>query len=171
VADLVHSDGLSCDVDRNRGLDHGGWVPLVLMFPNANAPVVQLSIQRHLDPAQHLALGAAIASLRDDGVLILGSGGAGHPLGYAGASLGEGAATDDRALDFSGWLTDTVTRGERASLVKYRERGPYAECAHPYPDHFMPLLVAFGAAGGRGARHDPPSQLVLGRLRNGCVCV
>ena len=131
----------------HRGLDHGAWVPLMLMFPNADVPVVQLSIQRHFDPAQHIALGAAISSLRDDGVLILGSGGAVHPLGYAAASLGEGAATDDWAYEFSGWLTDAVTRGDQLSLVKYRERGPYAERAHPYPDHFMPLLVVFGAAG------------------------
>ena len=148
VADLLHGAGLSCDLDRNRGLDHGAWVPLILMFPDGDVPVVQLSIQRHLDPAQHVALGAAIATLRDDSVLILGSGGAVHPLGYAAASLGEGAATDGWAHEFSGWLTDAVTRGDRVSLVKYRERGPYAERAHPYPDHFMPLLVAFGAAGG-----------------------
>jgi 4,5-DOPA dioxygenase extradiol len=150
VADLVHSAGLSCDVDRNRGLDHGAWVPLMLMFPNADAPVVQLSIQRHLDPAQHLALGAAIAPLRDDDVLILGSGGAVHPLGYARASLGEGAATDDWALDFSGWLTDTVTRGDRASLVKYRERGPYAERA-PTPITSCRCLWRLGQQGTRGA--------------------
>ena len=147
MADLVHGAGLRCDLDRHRGLDHGAWVPLMLMFPNADVPVVQLSIQRHFDPAQHIALGAAISSLRDDGVLILGSGGAVHPLGYAAASLGEGAATDDWAYEFSGWLTDAVTRGDQLSLVKYRERGPYAERAHPYPDHFMPLLVVFGAAG------------------------
>jgi hypothetical protein len=119
----------------------------MLMFPDADVPVVQLSIQRHLDPAQHMALGAALSPLRDDGVLILGSGGAVHPLGYAAASLGEGAATDDWAHEFGGWLTDAVTRGDRVSLIKYRERGPYAERAHPYPDHFMPLLVALGAAG------------------------
>jgi 4,5-DOPA dioxygenase extradiol len=119
----------------------------MLMFPNADVPVVQLSIQGHLDPAQHVSLGAAISSLRDDGILILGSGGAVHPLGYAGASVGEGAATDEWALEFGDWLTNTVTRGDRDSLVKYRGRSPYAERAHPYPDHFMPLLVAFGAAG------------------------
>ena len=89
VADLVHSAGFSCDVEHRRGLDHGAWVPLMLTFPSADAPVVQLSIQRHLDPAQHVALGAAISSLRDDGVLILGSGGAVHPLDYAAASLGK----------------------------------------------------------------------------------
>lgn len=151
VADLLHEVGLRCDLDIHRGLDHGGWVPLMLMFPTAEVPVAQLSIQQHLDPAQHVALGAALSSLRDKGVLVVGSGGAVHPLGYPGASLGEGAATDDWAREFGSWLTDAVTRGDRASLVGYQKRAPYAERAHPYPDHFMPLLVAFGAAGD-GAR-------------------
>jgi len=151
LADLLHGAGLGCDLDDRRGLDHGAWVPLKLMFPNADVPVVQLSIQQHLDPARHVALGAALSSLRDDGVLVLGSGGAVHPLGYAAASLGEGAATDDWAREFNSWLTDAVTRGDRVSLLDYRQRAPYAERAHPYPDHFMPLLVAFGAAGD-GAR-------------------
>jgi 4,5-DOPA dioxygenase extradiol len=121
------------------------------MFPNADVPVVQLSIQQHLDPAQHVALGRALSALRDEGVLVVGSGGAVHPLGYAAASLGEGAVTDDWAREFGSWLTDAVTRGDRASLLDYRKRAPYAERAHPYPDHFMPLLVAFGVAGD-GAR-------------------
>ena len=116
------------------------------MFPDADVPVVQLSIQRHLDPAQHVALGAAIATLRDDSVLILGSGGAVHPLGYAAASLGEDAATDGWAHEFSGWLTDAVTQGDRVSLVKYRERGPVRLTRTPITS--CPLLVAFGAAGG-----------------------
>jgi Uncharacterized conserved protein len=151
VADLLHKAGLSCELDDHRGLDHGAWVPLMLMYPNADVPVVQLSIQQHLDPTQHIALGAAISSLRDEGVLVVGSGSAVHPLGYASASLGEGAATDDWAREFGSWLTDAVTRGDRVSLLDYRMRAPYAERAHPYPDHFMPLLVAFGAAGD-GAR-------------------
>jgi len=119
----------------------------MLMFPTAEVPVVQLSIQQHLDPAQHVALGAALSSLRDKGVLVVGSGGAVHPLGYAAASLGEGATTDDWAREFGSWLTDAVTRGDRAGLVDYRKRAQYADRAHPYPDHFMPLLVTFGAAG------------------------
>jgi len=168
VADLLHGAGLSCDLDRNRGLDHGAWVPLILMFPDADVPVVQLSIQRHLDPAQHVALGAAIATLRDDSVLILGSGGAVHPLGYAAASLGEGAATDGWAHEFSGWLTDAVTQGDRVSLVKYRERGPYAS---PVPRSLHAASCRVRRGRRRRARHGPPPQLVLGRLGHGCVCV
>jgi 4,5-DOPA dioxygenase extradiol len=145
VADILHGAGLSCDIYDRRGLDHGAWVPLMLMFPNADVPVVQLSIQQHLDPAQRVALGRALSALCDEGVLVIGSGGAVHPLGYAAASLGEGAAADDWAREFGSWLTEAVTRGDRVSLLDYRQRAPYAERAHPYPDHFMPLLVAFGA--------------------------
>jgi len=147
VANPIRNADIACDIDHHRGLDHGAWVPLMLAFPNADIPVAQLSIQRHLDPTQHLGLGGALSTLRNEGVLIMGSGGAVHPLGYAAASLGEGAVTDGWAKEFDDWLTAAVTRGDRESLVDYRAIAPYAERAHPYPDYFMPLLVAFGAAG------------------------
>ena len=147
VADLIHQADIRCDIDLYRGLDHGAWVPLMLMFPNAGIPVVQLSIQHHLDPAEHLTLGTAIQSLRDEGILIIGSGGAVHPLGYAGASLGEGEGTDEWAKEFDSWLMKAVTSGDRESLIHFKERAPYPGRAHPYPDHFMPLFVAMGAAG------------------------
>jgi 4,5-DOPA dioxygenase extradiol len=147
VADLLVSAGIPCDIDRNRGLDHGAWVPLMLMFPAADIPVVQLSIQGHLDPARHLALGEAVAPLRHEGVLVLGSGGAVHPLGDPVVALGDGVPTGSWAIAFNDWLTRTVTAGDRRSLTGYRSLAPSAEHAHPYPDHFMPLLSAFGAGG------------------------
>lgn len=147
VADLINQAGIRCDIDPYRGLDHGAWVPLTLMYPHADIPVVELSIQHHLDPVQHLALGRSIRSLRDEGVLVIGSGGAVHPLGYAEASLGEGAETDEWAKEFDAWLMHAVTRWDLESLIHYKERAPYPERAHPYPDHFMPLFVAMGAAG------------------------
>jgi 4,5-DOPA dioxygenase extradiol len=121
------------------------------MFPKAEVPIVQLSIQQSLDPAYHVALGDAIRDVRETGVLVLGSGGAVHPLGNPQASLGPGAPTDDWAIEFNAWLTSVVTRGNRESLVNCRTIAPYAQQAHPYPDHYMPLLAAFGAA-GPGAR-------------------
>lgn len=145
IADIIKDAGNECDIDRKRGLDHGAWVPAMLMYPNANVPIIQLSIQQGLDPASHLALGQAISAFRDENVLILGSGGAVHPLGYA--PLGEGAKTDQWAIDFDKWLTDTVIKGDGDALVRYRSLAPYAEQAHPYPDHFMPLLTTLGAAG------------------------
>jgi len=151
TADLVEAAGIPCDRDPARGLDHGAWVPLMLMYPDAGMPVVQLSIQGHLDPERHLALGEAIAPLRKKGVLILGSGGAVHPLGDPSIALGPGVQTDDRAVAFNNWLDAVITRGDTESLAAYRSLAPAAVHAQPYPDHFMPLLVAYGAA-GRGSK-------------------
>ena len=147
VSGLVTAAGLPCDTDTGRGLDHGAWVPLMLMEPGAGFPVVQLSIQGHLDPARHLALGEAIAPLRHEGVLVIGSGGAVHPLGDPTVALGEGVPTGAWAIAFNDWLNGAVTTGDRESLVRYRSLAPSAVHAQPYPDHFMPLLAALGAAG------------------------
>ncbi|MEN6574550.1 DODA-type extradiol aromatic ring-opening family dioxygenase [Methanobacterium aggregans] len=149
LAELIQSEGISCNIDVKRGLDHGAWVPLMLMFPNADIPIIQLSIQNHLNPFRHLELGRAIKDLRNEGVLIVGSGGAVHPLGYAGFHFG--GQTDEWAIDFDDWLTDAVLQGDENLLTNYRNLAPYPERAHPYPDHYMPLLVAFGAA-GKGAK-------------------
>jgi 4,5-DOPA dioxygenase extradiol len=89
--------------------------------------------------------------VRDSGILVMGSGGAVHPLGNPQASLGAGAPTDDWAIEFNEWLTNAVTEGDRGSLINYRTIAPYARQAHPYPDHYMPLLTAF-SAGGPNAR-------------------
>ena len=151
VAGILNSAGIACSTDTARGLDHGAWVPLKLMFPEADVPVVQLSIQQNLDPALHLEMGDAIAGLRDEGFLVMGSGGAVHPLGDPTASLGEGAATEPWAEEFSDWLADAVKKGDRERMVGYRTLAPHAKRAHPYPDHYMPLLTALGAA-GPGAR-------------------
>lgn len=143
--DLINKASIKCEIDYHRGLDHGAWVPLKLMFPEADVPVFQLSIQTNLNPSDHYELGKAIKSLRKEGVLILGSGGAVHPLGYA--PLRPGARTDQWALDFDKWLGETVVNGNVMDLINYREISPFPERAHPYPDHFMPLLTTIGAAG------------------------
>jgi 4,5-DOPA dioxygenase extradiol len=115
------------------------------MFPDADIPVVQLSIQSHLDPSRHLKVGRALTVLKNENVLVMGSGGAVHPLGYAGFRFG--GETDEWAIEFDDWLTDAVVRGDEHLLNNYRQLAPYPERAHPYPDHYMPLIVAFGAAG------------------------
>lgn len=149
--DLLNEASIQCEVDYNRGLDHGAWVPLMLMFPKSDIPVFQLSIQENLNPYDHYELGKAIQSLRYEGVLILGSGGAVHPLGYA--ALRPGARTDQWALDFDKWLSDAVVNGKENEMMDYKKRSPYPERAHPYPDHFMPLLTTVGAAGA-GAKGE-----------------
>ena len=149
IVSIVKDTGLSCEIDYNRGLDHGAWVPMMLMYPDANIPLIQLSIQSHLNPLSHLKLGRALDELRSRNVLIMGSGGSVHPLGYPWAHYsGEPSGW---AEDFDNWLTKVITQGDEQLLVNYRELAPYPERAHPYPDHYMPLAVAFGAA-GEGAK-------------------
>lgn len=147
IIDNLTAAGIPCGSNPERGLDHGAWVPLMLMFPDADIPVIQLSIQDHFDPAEHVALGEAIAPLREEGILILGSGGAVHPLGDPAVALADDAPLDHRMVAFNGWLNRAVTSGDRNALLQYRALAPSAGHAHPYPDHFMPLLVALGAAG------------------------
>lgn len=149
TATMIVDSGLPCEIDHTRGLDHGAWVPMMLMYPEADVPVFQLSIQQHMDPEKHHVLGRAIESLRYEGVLILGSGGAVHPLGYA--PLRPGLETDQWALDFDSWLTKSVEQGDEDAIKNYSRVSPYPERAHPYPDHFMPLLTSMGAA-GEGAK-------------------
>ena len=145
VVDLLYGAGLSCRPDQVRGIDHGTWIPMMLMYPDGHVPVVQVSIQQHLDPAAHYTVGRALAPLRDEGVLILGSGGAVHPLGYA--DLQEGADPDPWAIAFNDWLNRAVTAGDHDALIHFHEEAPYPARAHPYPDHFMPLLTIAGTAG------------------------
>jgi 4,5-DOPA dioxygenase extradiol len=145
TANLIRNGGLSCEIDHKRGLDHGAWVPMMLMFPEMEVPVLQLSIQQHMDPEEHHILGKVIESLRHEGVLIIGSGGAVHPLGYA--PLRPGAETDQWAYEFNSWLTKSVMEGDSESIKNYTTLAPYPERAHPYPDHFMPLISSMAAAG------------------------
>jgi 4,5-DOPA dioxygenase extradiol len=134
--------GQYCEMDHDRGLDHGAWVPL--MFPEAEVPVLQLSIQQYMDPEKHYAIGKAIEPLRHEGILILGSGGAVHPLGYA--PLRPGAITDSWVHDFEFWLTKSVNEEDYSAILNYVVVAAYPERAHPYPDHFMPLITTLGAA-------------------------
>jgi 4,5-DOPA dioxygenase extradiol len=151
IIKLMQASDIQCQVDKKRGLDHGAWVPLMLMYPDANIPIVQLSIQSYLDPSLHLKIGRALNDLKNENVLILGSGGAVHPLGYPGFRFG--GPTDKWAVEFDNWLTDAVTKGDEYLITNYRKLAPYPERAHPYPDHYMPLIVAYGAA-GKGAKGE-----------------
>ncbi len=152
AVELLSAAGFPADTDATRGLDHGAWVPLLLAYPGAEVPVAQLSIQPALGPSHHIALGRALAPLRGEGVLVLGSGGATHNL----SELAWGRHDDPPAWAraFDDWLAGAVSAGDAAALADYRAQAPNATRAHPRDEHFLPLLVAFGAAGdgGRGTR-------------------
>ncbi|XP_072992123.1 extradiol ring-cleavage dioxygenase-like [Typha latifolia] len=144
VKDLMEQAGFGrVKADKSRGLDHGAWVPLMLMYPEANIPVCQLSIQTHKGAAYHYNMGKALAPLREEGVLIIGSGSATHNLRSIGPDNGP---IFKWALEFDTWLKESLLNGRHDDLNNY-EKAPSGKMAHPWPDHFFPLHVALGAAG------------------------
>lgn len=135
--------------DGTRGLDHGAWIPLRLMFPDADVPVIPLSVQPRLGPAHHLAVGHALAPLAAKGVLVLASGNLTHNLrDYALAAM-QGGAVPDYVRAFADWVWQRLEAGDLSALLEYRHRAPGAERAHPTEEHLLPLYVALGAAGSR----------------------
>ncbi len=162
---LLKEAGIAAGVNGCRGLDHGAWVPLSWMYPDARVPVVQLSLQPGLGATRHVELGRALAPLAADGVLIIGSGHATHnlrdwmanprrqePLPYAQA--------------FADWLHDRLVARDTATLVRYRDLAPDAARAHPSEEHFLPLLVAWGAAGDDAAVERSSAGFEAGALAN-----
>jgi aromatic ring-opening dioxygenase catalytic subunit (LigB family) len=142
VQELLKAGGVAADSDAARGFDHGTFSLMKPIYPDADVPVVQLALQEDLDPEQHLAAGRLLAPLRDEGVLILGSGSSYHNLRQWNAS---GALA---SRQFDSWLQETMqaTPDARAARLAQWERAPAARIAHPREEHLLPLMVALGAA-------------------------
>ncbi|MGZ5064973.1 MAG: 4,5-DOPA-extradiol-dioxygenase [Usitatibacter sp.] len=144
VVELASKAGMPCASDPSRGLDHGAWVPLKWMYPAADIPVTQLSVQSRRGARHHFDLGKALAPLRDEGVLILASGGIVHNLREIQWQAREPVAW---AKAFNDWMADGVSRGAVDELLDYRERAPSAVRSHPTDEHLEPFFVALGAGG------------------------
>jgi len=148
---LIEAAGLPARLDTQRGFDHGAFTPLKAIYPQANVPVVQLSLKSGLDPETHLALGRAIAPLRDENILIIGSGLSYHNLRQFFSPRGWGPSRE-----FDGWLGGVLLGGspmDRDKLLAGWEAAPAARAAHPREEHLLPLMVVAGAAGAdRGTR-------------------
>jgi 4,5-DOPA dioxygenase extradiol len=127
-----------------RGLDHGAWVPLKVMYPLGDVPVLQLSIPTH-DPEKLLALGRRLQPLREEGVLIVGSGFMTHGLPFVTREMLEGAVPGWSA-DFDAWAADALARGDIDTLADYRSKAPGMPYAHPTVEHYTPIFIALGAA-------------------------
>jgi len=162
---LLKVSEIAAGVDGCRGLDHGAWVPLRWMYPDADIPVVQLSVQPDLGPMHHVRLGRALAPLTEDGILIVGSGHATHNLRdwMANARRPEPLKY---AQAFSTWLAAKLAAHDTDALVAYRERAPDAVRAHPTDEHFLPLFVAYGAAG-----ENPRPERVVDGFLNGALAM
>lgn len=167
IADRLAAHGLAVTVDAERGLDHGAWMPLSLLYPDADIPVVQLSIASHAPPEWHYALGQALAPLRDDGVLIVGSGSITHNLrAYFSARPPIDAPAAPWVTAFTDWIADRMAANAVDDLLHAVERAPHGRDNHPTPDHILPLFVAMGAGAeddGLHARrlHDSVTYAVL----------
>ena len=150
VRDLLGAAGIESGSDTSRGWDHGVFVPLKVMFPRADIPTLQLSLQHGLDPATHLAIGRALTPLREQGVLIVGSGQTYHNMrGFTD----RGGAADPAAEAFDLWLREAMADRETRdrSLIAWAQ-APGARQAQPHEDHLLPLMVAAGAAAGEPGR-------------------
>ena len=164
VATLLAQADIGCDIDLARGLDHGAWVPLSLIYPAADIPVLQVSVQPQLGPAHHLKLGRALAPLREEGVLIVGSGSFTHDLSeFRGHGPNDLAPT--WVNDFADWFQAALTERREGDLLNYRDLAPYATRNHPTEEHLLPLFVALGAAGADAMTERLHASATYGVLR------
>lgn len=144
VQDLLRAGDIDASLDPTRGFDHGTFSIMKPLYPDADVPIVQLSLDARLDPALHLKVGKALAPLRDEGVLIVGSG-----LSYHNLRAMRGTSGYEPSRQFDAWLQQTVVQAsplERAARLINWETAPHARDAHPREDHLIPLMVAVGAA-------------------------
>jgi len=170
--DLIAAAGIEIALDPTQGFDHGVFVPLGLMYPAADMPIVMLSVRSNYDPREHLALGRALAPLRDEGVLIVGSGLTYHNM----RGFNRNSSTADAEV-FTRYLSEAVAlenAGARDEALLHWERAPRSRIAHPREDHLMPLLVAAGAADGdqgsilfaENVMKIPMTSYVFGEIRD-----
>ena len=146
AASLLEQAGLDVKRSNTRGLDHGAWMPLHLMYPDADIPVAQMSLVRGASTTEHEAIGKALSRLRGEGVLIIGSGSMTHNL-YEFFGHAIDAEVPAWVSDFDGWMKDRLERNDRESLRNYRALAPHAARNHPTEEHLLPLFVAMGTAG------------------------
>ncbi len=148
AAHLVNDAGWRTGLVQNRGFDHGTWVPLKLMYPEADIPVVQISVQHAEGSPHHIELGRMLAPLREDGVLVMGSGSLTHNLWELSRRRGEvDAKALDWVVDFTEWVAEKVEAGDTDAIANYRMEAPHAKENHPRDEHFLPLPFAMGAGG------------------------
>ena len=146
IVELLAADDLQARLDNQRPFDHGTWVPLSLMYPAADIPVVLVSLPSHMGPALQTRIGQALASLRAEGVLLIGSGSITHNLGELDWRAGP-ESIEPWAREFRDWVVDKLDTQDEAALHDYRRQAPHAVRSHPSDEHLLPLYFARGAGG------------------------
>lgn len=166
TAEMLGHAGIPVAIAPNRGLDHGAWVPLQQMYPEADIPVTQLSVQPELDAEWHLRLGETLRPLRENNVLVIGSGSLTHNLYDFHFDEFNADAADDYVLAFQQWMYGTLIRNDRRALVAWQQKAPQAQRAHPTTEHLLPLFVAYGAA-----HENPVVQRPLANYSGGALAM
>jgi 4,5-DOPA dioxygenase extradiol len=170
TAALLEAAGISVGRSATRGLDHGAWVPLRLMYPQADVPVTQLSIVHGASPALHVKLGQALRQLRAEGVLVIGSGSLTHNL-YEFRGQAVDAPAPRWVSEFEVWMRQKIELNDHAALVDYRKLAPSAERNHPTEEHLLPLYVAMGAAATDGGAAPASAQLLHSSIEHGVLAM
>ncbi len=145
IGGLLAKAGFASSLDHKRGLDHGAWNPLLLMYPKAEVPVVGLSIQPKQDARWHYKIGQALATLCDESILVIGTGNLTHNLHEAFRS--QHTQTPTWVSEFAVWVEDNLAKGDLEALLDWQAQAPHARQNHPTPEHFLPFFVALGAGG------------------------
>jgi 4,5-DOPA dioxygenase extradiol len=161
VVALLDAAGLPAHIDSKRPFDHGVWVPLSLMYPQADIPVVQVSLPSRQGPALQTRVGRALASLRDEGVLVIGSGSITHNLRELDWHAGP-ESVEPWAKEFRDWMIDKLAGNDEAALHHYRKLAPHAVRSHPSDEHLLPLYFARGAGGEFSVAHQGFTMGALG---------
>lgn len=163
IVALWREAGLAGQTVNSHGLDHGVWVPLRRMYPRADIPVVPLAIMPRGDASSHYAMGRALAALRDEGMLVIGSGGFVHNLGDLDWQQRD-APVATWADEFAAWMRAKLLAGDLDALLDWQAQAPHAQRAHPTVEHLMPLFVALGAAGDSPAVRHLHGSYEMGSL-------
>ena len=162
VAQMLEAAGIDVQTVECRGFDHGVWTPLMLAFPDANIPIVQISVDPDRDAQYHYALGAALAPLRDENILIVGSGHITHNLREVFSVMRGRPTSDERLAEkveaFTGWLSEKLSAGDTRAILDWKNQAPFVAENHPTDEHLLPLFFAYGAGGdsakSRRAHHS-----------------
>lgn len=168
VTSLIQEGGYTLESNARRGLDHGVWVPLLHMYPDANVPVLQISLPSSFTPQELFNLGRILAPLREQEILVAATGVLTHNLRHA--DLSEKMPLPEWARAFDDWVADRLVNRQWTALFDYLQQGPQAKLAHPTPEHFLPLIFAVGAANDQLEKVSfPVTGFEYGSLSRRCV--
>lgn len=166
VAARLEAGGFGTVIDPARGLDHGVWVPMLHLWPDADVPVVPLTVQPRQDPRHHFELGRCLRGLADEGVLVIGSGSLTHNLHDAELGNDDTARAPAYVAGFSQWVAERLAAGDTPALCDYRQRSRDGVRAHPTDEHLLPLYIALGAAGDA-----PHSERLYAAITDGALAM